>query len=192
VFRRQIKEIGENRPPFTLFVSRDDKALKASRAVWGNVPRVGAVDPAAEPYADMFRDERITAIDLTDIKTADSLGHSKFAESPEVVRAIGARLAGGQSFSEKAGIGSALAQTATGAAATVGSAAGLAISAPLAIVDGRTRDELGERFDAVGGNLNSTLHGDYRAFAPKTGPQAQAKHEGVPRIRERPSGARPP
>jgi esterase/lipase superfamily enzyme len=161
VFRRQIVEIGANRPPFTLFVSRDDEALRVSRKVWGDVPRVGAVDPNAEPYASLFRNERITAIDLTDIKTADSLNHAKFAESPEVVRAIGARLAGGQSFSEKAGIGSTLAQTATGAAATVGSAAGLALSAPLAIVDGRTRDELGERFDAVGGNLSSTINGDY-------------------------------
>jgi esterase/lipase superfamily enzyme len=119
VFRRQIIEIGENRPPFTLFVSRDDQALRASRAVWGNMPRVGAVDAQAEPYASMFQAERITPIDLTDIKTPDSLGHTKFAESPEVVRAIGARLAGGQSFAERPGLGGVLANTASGAAATV-------------------------------------------------------------------------
>ncbi|MBB4196450.1 esterase [Rhodoblastus sphagnicola] len=161
VFRRQIVEIGENRPPFTLFVSSDDQALRASRKVWGDKPRVGAVNPHVEPYATLFHQERITPIDLTDIKTPDSLGHAKFAESPEVVRAIGARLAGGQSFSEQAGLGGVLANTASGAVATVGSAAGLAISAPFSIIDGRTRDELGDRFDQVGGNLGSTLGGTY-------------------------------
>jgi esterase/lipase superfamily enzyme len=109
----------------------------------------------------MLRAEHITAIDLTDVKSADGLNHSKFAESPEVVRSIGQSLASGQTFTEKSGLGATLAQSATGAAATVGSAAGLAVSAPLAIVDGRTRDEMGERFDAVGANLSSTLHGDY-------------------------------
>ena len=161
VFRRQIVEIGDSRPPFTLFVSGDDKALKVSRTVWGDKPRVGAVNPHVEPYVTMFRQERITPIDLTEIKTPDSLGHSKFAESPEVVRAIGARLAGGQSFSEAPGLGGVLANTASGAAATVGSAAGLAISAPLAIVDGRARDELGDRFKDVGDQLESTARGNY-------------------------------
>jgi esterase/lipase superfamily enzyme len=161
VFRRQIAEIGPTHPPFTLFVSRDDEALKASRAVWGNMPRIGAVDPNAEPYATMLRDEHITAIDLTNVQSADRMNHSKFTESPEVVRLIGQSLASGQTFTEKSGLGATLAQSATGAAATVGSAAGLAVSAPLAIVDGRTRDEMGERFDAVGANLSSTLHGDY-------------------------------
>ncbi|PPQ36360.1 Esterase/lipase superfamily enzyme [Rhodoblastus acidophilus] len=160
VFRRQITQIGENRPPFTLFVSRDDQALNASRALWGDMPRVGAVDARAEPYASMFRAERITPIDLTDIQTPDSLGHTKFAESPEVVRAIGARLASGQTFAEKPGLGGVLAQTASGAVSTVGSAAGLAISAPLSIVDGHA-DELGDRFNQVGGNLRSTVGGSY-------------------------------
>jgi esterase/lipase superfamily enzyme len=161
VFRRQIKEIGDNRPPFTVFVSRDDKALKVSRMVWGNMPRLGSIDPEAEPYAGMLRSERITAIDLTGLRTPDGLNHSKFAESPEVVRAIGAQLASGQSFSERPGLGGVLAQTAAGAGATVGSAAGLALSAPFAIVDGRTRDEMGDRLEDVGGNLSSTVSGTY-------------------------------
>ena len=161
VFRRQIKEIGDKRPPFTVFVSRDDQALRASRVVWGDMPRLGAVDPDVEPYASMFRADRITPIDLTALKTPDSLNHSKFTESPEVVRMIGTQLASGQSFSEKPGIGGVLAQTAAGAGATVGSAAGLVISAPLAVVDGRTRDEMGERLNSVGDNLSSTVSGGY-------------------------------
>ncbi len=81
VFRRQISQIGEPRPPFTMFVSRDDKALQASRVVWDG-QRIGAVDPNAEPYASFFRKERITPIDLTDISSPDSLDHTKFADEP--------------------------------------------------------------------------------------------------------------
>lgn len=157
VFRRQIREIGNDRPPFTLFVSRDDKALIVSRKVWGNIPRVGAIDPDAEPFRSQFLAERINVIDLTDITTDDSLNHSKFAESPKVVEMIGRRLAGGQDFGDKGGLGEKVVQATAGAASTVGSAAGLAISAPLAVVDSDTRDSLGSQFDNLGQNVRSTV-----------------------------------
>ena len=158
VFRRQIIEIGPKRPAFTLFASRDDGALAASERVWGDVPRVGAVDPQAEPYKTLFREARINVIDLTGVKSDDRLGHSTFAESPEVVRSIGLRIAQGQDFNDgKAGLGEKLAQVTTGAASTVGTAAGLAVSAPLAIVDGRTRDSLGDQFEDMGSQARTTL-----------------------------------
>jgi esterase/lipase superfamily enzyme len=37
VFRQQIGDMGKQRPQFTLFVSRDDRALAFSRRVWGDV-----------------------------------------------------------------------------------------------------------------------------------------------------------
>jgi esterase/lipase superfamily enzyme len=157
VFRRQIQAIGENRPPFTLFVSRDDKALIVSRKVWGNIPRVGAIDPDAEPFRSQFVAERINVVDLTDITTNDSLNHSKFAESPKIVEMIGSRLAAGQNFSDKGGLGEKVVQATAGAASTVGSAAGLAISAPIAIVDPNTRESLGSQFDNLGQNVRSTV-----------------------------------
>jgi esterase/lipase superfamily enzyme len=156
VFRRQIVEIGEERPPFTLFVSRDDDALHVSSKLWGDKPRIGAVDPESEPYATMFREARVDVIDLTKIKTSDSLGHSKFATSPEVVRSIGMRLAEGQHFEEDdIGIGERIAQTTTGAATTLGSAAGMALSAPVALVDGKTRDELGDEFEEMQNHISA-------------------------------------
>ena len=157
VFRRQIQQIGNDRPPFTLFVSRDDKALIVSRKVWGNVPRVGAIDPDAEPFKSQFAAERINVIDLTDVTTDDSLNHSKFAESPKVVEMIGRRLASGENFNDKGGLGEKVVQATAGAASTVGSAAGLAISAPLAIVDPNTRESLGSQFDNLGQNVRSTV-----------------------------------
>jgi esterase/lipase superfamily enzyme len=158
VFRRQIAEMGDRRPPFTIFVSRDDEALAASEKIWGDRPRVGAVDPEQEPYKSMFEADHITVVDLTAIKTDDGLKHSKFAESPAVVQSIGARLAEGQSFNDgKAGIGDKITRATTGVAGAIGSTAGLVISAPIAIVDGRTRDGLEEQFHAAHTHAESSL-----------------------------------
>ena len=128
-----------------------------SRKVWGNVPRVGAIDPDAEPFKSQFAAERINVIDLTDVTTDDSLNHSKFAESPKVVEMIGRRLASGENFNDKGGLGDKVVQATAGAASTVGSAAGLAISAPIAIVDPNTRESLGSQFDNLGQNVRSTV-----------------------------------
>ena len=56
VFRRQIAEIdAEPRPTqFTLFVSRDDKALGLSSFLARDSTRLGALDPTKEPYSSML------------------------------------------------------------------------------------------------------------------------------------------
>jgi esterase/lipase superfamily enzyme len=157
VFRRQIIEMGAKRPPFTLFVAQDDNALAVSQRVWGGVARVGSVNPKVAPYEEMFAQQKINVVDLTDVKSSDRLGHTKFAESPEVVRMIGARLAGGQALNDgQAGLGDKLARITTGAAATIGTTAGIALSAPLAVIDGRTRDNLGEQLQDLGAHVQDT------------------------------------
>lgn len=88
--------MGERRPRFTLFVSRDDRALNFSRFVWGSRDRLGSIDPTREPYATNLKRFGVDVIDLTDIPPDDALAHGKFAQSPEVVRLLGARLAAGQ------------------------------------------------------------------------------------------------
>jgi len=150
VFRRQISEMGVDRPPFTIFVSQSDDALRASRKIWGDRPRLGGVDPNKEPYRTLFKEAKINVVDLSGIATDDRLGHSTFAESPDIVRSIGARIARGQDFNDKGGIADKITQATTTVASTVGSTAGLVISAPLAIVDGRTRDSLGDQLNSVG------------------------------------------
>jgi esterase/lipase superfamily enzyme len=158
VFGRQIAEIGQKRPPFTLFVSQDDKALAVSKRVWGSEARVGQVDPRKEPYRSMFERQRISVIDLTDKASSDPVNHAKFATSPQVVQMIGRRLAQGQVLTDaKSGLGERVGLLTTGAAKTIGSAAGLAVSVPLAIVDGRTRESIGAQVGAVGGGLNDTI-----------------------------------
>ena len=161
VFKRQIMEMGVRPSLFTIFVSRDDEALAVSKRVWGDKPRVGAVDPQAEPYHQVLDRDHIQVVDLTDVSSGggDSLGHTKFAEAPAVVRSIGARLATGQSLNDGgAGVGAKLGMVAAGAASTVGAAAGVAVAAPFAIVDPRTRESLGEHFEAVGEHAGHTFN----------------------------------
>ena len=99
-------------------------------------------------------------VDLTEIASGggDSLGHTKFAEAPQVVRSIGARLATGQTLNDgAAGVGAKLGMVAAGAGATVGAAAGVAVAAPFAIIDPRTRENLSDRIDSIGDHASDTL-----------------------------------
>lgn len=96
VAQEQGRAFGPKRPRITLFVSRDDGALNFSRFVWGSRDQLGAIDPNKEPYKTNLARFGVEVIDLTDVSSADRLGHGKFAQSPEVVRSIGLRLATGQ------------------------------------------------------------------------------------------------
>lgn len=157
VFRRQIAAIGKKRPPFVIFTSQDDDALAFSRRVWGQT-RLGAVNPGAEPYLSELKRDDIVVIDLTGVKSSDSINHGTFAQSPEVVQLIGSRLVAGQALSDSgAGLGDKLGQIAVGAASTVGTAASIVVSAPIAIIDPKTRDGLGEQFELLGSNVANTL-----------------------------------
>lgn len=154
VFRRQIAEIGIRPSVFTLFASRDDDALAASRRFWGNT-RLGAVNPNAPPYREVLDRDRVRAIDLTNVASSDPLGHSTFASSPEVVRSIGMRLAQGQPLKEgQAGVGDQLGLATAGAVSVVGGVAGAAVAAPFAIVDPATRENLSEHLNAAGQSLD--------------------------------------
>ena len=150
VFRRQIAAIDASgyHPPFTLFVSQDDDALAVSSRLWGGTTRLGAIDPDQEPYRTLLAPAHLTVIDLTKIRDGDRLGHGKFAESPEIVQMIGLRLAAGQPLSDgKPAVGDHISGIAMGATGILGTAASLAISAPIAIVDHRTRDSLSDRIE---------------------------------------------
>lgn len=158
VFTRQIAEIGERRALFSLFVSRNDEALAASRRVWGDKVRLGGIDPDVEPYRTLLAERRIFVVDLADVASSDPLGHGTFAQSPEVVRAIGRRLAAGQMLADsQMSVGESVGQMAEGAATAVGSAAGAAATAPFAVIDPRARASLGDRLDLLGAQVGDTL-----------------------------------
>jgi esterase/lipase superfamily enzyme len=149
VSREQIAAMGPDRPHIALFVSEDDRALAASKEVWG-APRLGAINPDIEPYKSMLERENITVINLTSLPSHDQFNHGKFAEDPKVVELIGRSLANGQALTtSRVGFGEKIMQTTASAATSVGHAAGLVVSAPVAIVDPETRDHLGDQVDVL-------------------------------------------
>lgn len=156
VFRKQVMEMTGRRPRFTIFVSQDDRALAVSRRVWGSTARLGAIDPDAEPYRTALTSSGITVLNLTKLQTGDRLNHGKFAESPEVVRLIGSRLIEGQPITDsRIGLGDRLIQVTAGAASAVGTAAGLAVSAPLAVIDPQSRQGIADHTEELGRSLRN-------------------------------------
>ena len=158
VFGNQFKALGPKHPRFTLFVSRDDRALSLSKRISGNIDRLGQVDPTVEPYRTEFEKAGIVVLDLTALKTGDQLNHGKFAESPEVVKLIGNRLIAGQAVTDsEVGIGDRLGAVALGAAQTVGGAATVAVSAPISVFDPATRRSYGEQVQRLGTAVGNTV-----------------------------------
>jgi esterase/lipase superfamily enzyme len=132
VFRRQIAEIetDDKKPPITLFVSQDDRALSISKVIAGDEPRLGAVDPTVEPYRGVLERAHVHVVDLTKIGSDDYTNHSKFATS-DVVRQIGVRLASGQKLNDaKPSVGETIGAIAVNTAGAAGQAAATVVSAP--------------------------------------------------------------
>jgi len=160
VFRQQIADMGPKRPKFTVFVSRDDRALTLSRRISGNVDRLGQIDINNPVYRNELEQGGITVLDLSALQGGDRLNHSKFAESPEVVKLLGQRLIDGQTVTDQdLGLGAELGATAMSVSNTVGSAAGMAISAPISIIDPKARDTFEAQSRRFGTGLGDTILG---------------------------------
>ncbi|KZE36050.1 alpha/beta hydrolase [Chelatococcus daeguensis] len=182
VFRTQLAAITRPRPNVTLFVSQDDRALAVSRRVWGSSARLGAINPEAEPYHTDLPRDGITVIDLTKLQTGDRLNHGKFAQSPEVVQIIGQRLVAGQTMTDqRVGLGDRIIQLTAGAASSVGTAAGLVISAPVSVLDETSRGNYGAHVERLGGSLADTAEATGTLLVPQT----SARRQGT--AAERPS-----
>lgn len=162
VFARQWSELGQKKPNFTVFVSQDDRALALSRYISGDVQRLGQINPAAEPYKSKLENAGITVVDLTKVKSTDSLNHGKFAESPEVVQLIGQRLVTGQTLTDSnVGLGDGITALVAGTANTIGKVAATTVSAPADILTGnvylppkKRPEEIGDTLQGEGAPLN--------------------------------------
>ena len=142
VFRRQIAEIdaGPRSTQFTLFVSRDDKALGISSFLARDSTRLGALDPTKEPYSDMLEKAQVQVVDLSNVQSNDAANHSKFATG-EVVTAIGERLAQGQTLTDaKPGLVETFGTFAKGAVNVATDVTVGAVTAPVRLTD-PTRNE---------------------------------------------------
>jgi len=167
VFRRDVAEIEESgrSAPITLFVSQDDHALDLSRKFAGNEPRLGALDPHAEPYRSILAKAHVAIVELTALSSDDLFNHSKFTQSA-VVKAIGLRIASGQKLNDsRQTLGERFGGVVEGATDTVGKAATLAVSAPAAIFDTDTRDTLEDQAASLGATAGSAVRSPGAAMA---------------------------
>ncbi|WP_244514867.1 alpha/beta hydrolase [Ensifer sp. LCM 4579] len=137
VFRRQFIEMGPKRPHFTILTSTRDKALEVSRWLSGGVDRVGGFD--LRPYEPLLGELGVSVIDTSAIASNDPLGHNAFADSPELVRLLGRRLAGQSLSGREATLADRVGVTAANFA---GSAARVAVAAPVSIISGEAREVL--------------------------------------------------
>ncbi|KPF69748.1 esterase [Bosea sp. AAP35] len=133
VFRRQVEVMGPRRPRITIFASQNDRALQLSQFLARGAIRLGAIDLSLEDYRSQLAGLKgITVVDISAVRAGDRVNHDTYAASPEIVQLIGNRLIEGQVITD-----SDVSGTAT-ALETVGSAAGLLITAPIRVFDAAT------------------------------------------------------
>jgi esterase/lipase superfamily enzyme len=133
----RILQTATRRPKVTLFVSADDKALNASRFLWGSRDRLGSLNPKEEPYRTNLERNGVEVIDLTTDASSDPLNHGKFATSPQVVQLIGKRLASGQRLHGETSLGESAGALTQGTVRAVGDV----ITAPLRVGEPRHHAE---------------------------------------------------
>lgn len=134
VFKTEMEHLGAARPHFMLFVSENDGALRASRAFWGGVQRLGAIDPRIEPYKSELKRYDIVAFDLKNFPTNGAFGHDRYG-LPTVARFIGQRLIAGQDLaSSPQDLKQSFGRFTDNALATVDSATTLALGAPQSLM----------------------------------------------------------
>lgn len=97
VFRAQMARVGKRARPIFVISSADDKALRMSSRIAGNMPRVGD-DPNNSEVASLGA----VVVDVTSLKAGDPRNHAKFADNPALIRLIGAYMAAPEDFSGSA------------------------------------------------------------------------------------------
>lgn len=148
VVRRQFIEMGPKRPHFTILTSTRDKAMDVSRWLSGGVDRVGGSDLTI--VAPVLEELGVSVIDTSGVATRDALGHNAFADSPEIVRLLGQRLAGQSLDGGKASVTGQIGMT---AADFAGSAARLSVAVPVAVISPEARQALKREFSSNGGQF---------------------------------------
>lgn len=101
VFRTQVNAMGPSRPAFTVFIDDNDKALAVAKVLWGSKARLGDFNPNAEPYKAFMEQNRISIVNMTDIRTDGWIDHGVYADSPRIIRQIGQQLASSQALNDQ-------------------------------------------------------------------------------------------
>lgn len=129
VFKSQMARYGRPDKPFFVLLSDDDRALRLSRLIAGNRPRLGGYEDAAE-----IAQYGVIVANLSGIKAGDSLNHTKFADNPVLVKLLGERLAADDLAEDSGSVEESVGQFARGIGQTITSAAEIVITTPVEVV----------------------------------------------------------
>jgi esterase/lipase superfamily enzyme len=89
VFQAQLAVIGRMPTPLTIFVSKDDLALRLSGLLAGNRRRVGALEIANPAVAEASRRNGVRIVDISQLDAQDRLNHDRYAELAGIQRRAG-------------------------------------------------------------------------------------------------------
>ncbi|BDA84651.1 hypothetical protein Sa4125_21930 [Aureimonas sp. SA4125] len=78
VFRSQLAVVGPLDPPLTILVSKDDRALDASRRLTGGRLRVGAADIGDPSLEVIARRQGVRVVDISSVAASDAARHDRF------------------------------------------------------------------------------------------------------------------
>nr|WP_244318288.1 alpha/beta hydrolase [Roseibium hamelinense] len=129
LFKAQLRRLGKPPKPYIVIVSKDDRALRLSRAIAGGKERVGA-------YSDDQELAELGAIvvDLTEVESEDSAHHSKFAQLAEFAPEIRSLLSQGQLGDLNPNKDDALTTASQDLGSLVASTAQTAVTLPVTII----------------------------------------------------------
>jgi len=127
LFKAQLRKLGKPPKPYTVIVSRDDRALRLSRTIAGGKERVGAYSNDQE-----LAELGAIVVDVTELDSLDGAHHSKFAQlaqlRPELRDSLGrSALSSSSDQSRGANLGNDL-------GSFVGNTAGAAVALPIRII----------------------------------------------------------
>jgi esterase/lipase superfamily enzyme len=130
VFKSQMRRIGVPKKPYLIILSKDDRALAASRLIAGGKSRVGD-DPNEAELTKLGA----VVVDLTAVKGMDATNHDKFAQIAEIAPELLGVLANGIGRPGGGVVANAVAET-TGAAPSILSLPIAVLGAPIRILAG--------------------------------------------------------
>jgi len=85
VFLTQLAAIGRMKQPITVFVAKDDLALRFSSFLAGDSTRVGAIDVNDPAVAKAAKDYGVQIVDISTISANDSFNHNRYAALASVL-----------------------------------------------------------------------------------------------------------
>jgi esterase/lipase superfamily enzyme len=88
VFRQQMSRLDASR--FSIFVSKGDRALQLSAGLQGD-RRLGSLDPGSNKDRALIETLGVAVYDISEFSSG-LIGHDNYANAPQVVSQIGARL----------------------------------------------------------------------------------------------------